>query len=379
MTNFCALETTSAPLPQGRDHRHRLAAQGPAGRCAESSHFAPFAGLDRFSRGAQAVSKKGEFAVDDDGESAPLCIAQLHKTAALKNQNPRLMIGVIGGRTESGYSQAVRHPTPFPEKFDEKALDDLAALAGQLCQAPIGRVTLLEGDGPEFTPFCQAVLARRELLVVSDARHDARFQNNAGGVTFYAGLPLVESGEVVGTLSVMDYVPRPWTPSQEWGLKVLGQQVVAQLQIRRQVQQQERAEARQKQVRKREVASALRRERDRAQRYLDNAEVILLALDLEGKITLVNRKGCDLLGWTESELLGRNWIETCLPERIRPRIQKKFEELRSSHLSRSETHPDQRWPRSHDRVAQPRIARSPRSDHWHLQLRHRHHRTQPGP
>ncbi|MEO8071393.1 MAG: PAS domain S-box protein, partial [Acidobacteriota bacterium] len=66
-----------------------------------------------------------------------------------------------------------------------------------------------------------------------------------------------------------------------------------------------------------EAASALRHERDRAQRCLDTANVILLALDLDARITLVNRKGCDLLEWTEPELLGRDWIETCVPASVR--------------------------------------------------------------
>ncbi len=76
-----------------------------------------------------------------------------------------------------------------------------------------------------------------------------------------------------------------------------------------------------------EAESALRDERDRAQRYLDTADVVLLALDLEGRITLINRKGCDLLGWTEPELIGRNWFETCLPERIQDAIKKKFHKI----------------------------------------------------
>ena len=70
----------------------------------------------------------------------------------------------------------------------------------------------------------------------------------------------------------------------------------------------------------RSVAS-LSQERDRAQRYLDTAEVILLALDLEGRITLINRKGCSVLGWTEGELIGRDFIETCVPARIRDETQ----------------------------------------------------------
>ncbi len=68
-------------------------------------------------------------------------------------------------------------------------------------------------------------------------------------------------------------------------------------------------------------------ERDRAQRYLDTAEVILLALDLEGRITQVNRYACSILGWTADELLGRDWIDTCLPARIRDEFRKNFAEL----------------------------------------------------
>ena len=79
------------------------------------------------------------------------------------------------------------------------------------------------------------------------------------------------------------------------------------------------------------IEEAYRRERDRAERYLDTAEVIMLALDLDGRITLINRKGCDLLGWTESELLGRNWVETCIPVRIRHAVVQKFDDLLAGH------------------------------------------------
>ena len=58
----------------------------------------------------------------------------------------------------------------------------------------------------------------------------------------------------------------------------------------------------------------LRQERDRAQRYLDTVQTLIVALDRDGRIAMVNRKGCQLLGYEESELLGRNWFETCLPQ-----------------------------------------------------------------
>ena len=80
-------------------------------------------------------------------------------------------------------------------------------------------------------------------------------------------------------------------------------------------------------IERKQAEAAVRHERDRAQRYLDTAEVILLALDLDGRITLINRKGCHLLGWTESELLGRNWIGMCLPERIREAFRQQHHDL----------------------------------------------------
>ncbi len=74
-------------------------------------------------------------------------------------------------------------------------------------------------------------------------------------------------------------------------------------------------------------------ERNRAQRYLDAATVILLALDKDGRVTLVNRFACGILGWTEEELLGRNWIDTCLPARIRDEFRKKLDDLLGGDLA----------------------------------------------
>ncbi|MBL8352728.1 MAG: PAS domain S-box protein [Burkholderiaceae bacterium] len=58
---------------------------------------------------------------------------------------------------------------------------------------------------------------------------------------------------------------------------------------------------------------ALQQERDRARQYLQVAEAILVALDEQARITMLNRKGCQLLGYQPGELEGRNWFQTCLP------------------------------------------------------------------
>ena len=68
-------------------------------------------------------------------------------------------------------------------------------------------------------------------------------------------------------------------------------------------------------------------EKEKAQKYLDIAEVIMLALNKEGEITLINQKGNQVLGYEKDELIGRNWFETCVPERIRKERRHFFRKL----------------------------------------------------
>ena len=58
----------------------------------------------------------------------------------------------------------------------------------------------------------------------------------------------------------------------------------------------------------------LRHERDRSQNYLNTVETIIVVLNTEGRITTVNRKGCQLFGCGEDELIGQFWFSTCLPQ-----------------------------------------------------------------
>lgn len=65
---------------------------------------------------------------------------------------------------------------------------------------------------------------------------------------------------------------------------------------------------------RKQAEETLRYERDRSQNYLDTVEAVIVALDTEGRITLINRKGCRTLGWSEEELRGRHWFAECLPQ-----------------------------------------------------------------
>ncbi|MHA1674764.1 MAG: PAS domain S-box protein [Promethearchaeota archaeon] len=66
-----------------------------------------------------------------------------------------------------------------------------------------------------------------------------------------------------------------------------------------------------------QIKEGLQKQRDEAQQYLDLAGVIFVATDASGLVTLINRKGCEVLGYPEEEILGRNWFENFVPENIR--------------------------------------------------------------
>jgi len=135
----------------------------------------------------------------------------------------------------------------------EPDFDDIAALAASVCGAPMSLVTLVDADRQWFkarvgtdlteTPrdisFCAHAILSSELLVVPDAQQDVRFADNptvAGddGVRFYAGAPLVTTdGFALGTLCVLDKVPRRLEIEQLQALRALARQVTSQLELRR--------------------------------------------------------------------------------------------------------------------------------------------------
>ena len=58
-------------------------------------------------------------------------------------------------------------------------------------------------------------------------------------------------------------------------------------------------------------------QKDKAERYLRIVGSIILALDIQGKVTLLNKKGYEVLGYKDGELTGKDWVDNCLPSEIR--------------------------------------------------------------
>jgi len=76
-----------------------------------------------------------------------------------------------------------------------------------------------------------------------------------------------------------------------------------------------------------ESARRLREERDRAQRYLEVASTLVVVLDPTGRVELVNRQGCELLGFAEHELVGGDWFEAVVPPGDRREARAGFDQL----------------------------------------------------
>jgi len=139
----------------------------------------------------------------------------------------------------------------------EEYFDELTRLAALICGVPISLISLIDTDRQWFkskfgldvreTPraqaFCTHAIMQPELFVVPDATKDERFANNplvTGdlNIKFYAGEPLAaRDGHVLGTLCVIDHVPHTLTDAQKEALKIVGRLVIANFELRRDLQE----------------------------------------------------------------------------------------------------------------------------------------------
>jgi len=75
------------------------------------------------------------------------------------------------------------------------------------------------------------------------------------------------------------------------------------------------------------AVNALREEKDTAQKYLDIAGVMFLVIKADQTVGLINKKGCEILGYDEEEIVGNNWFDNFLPERARSSAKALFEKV----------------------------------------------------
>jgi len=83
---------------------------------------------------------------------------------------------------------------------------------------------------------------------------------------------------------------------------------------------------------RKKAEEAVRKERDKAQKYLDVAGVVLVVIDVEERVGLINKKGCEILEYEEEDVVGKNWFDNFLPERIRKEVKTVFKKLMAGKL-----------------------------------------------
>lgn len=169
----------------------------------------------------------------------------------------------------------------------EQGYDDLTALAASICQVPIALVSLIDcgrqwfkskvgleaSETPRDIAFCAHAIQQADIFVVPDAAVDERFAQNPLVVSdpkirFYAGVPLLTAeGYALGTLCVIDRVPRQLSADQITALQALGRQVVAQLELRRSLTEKNQtlSQLSDSMAQQQTMAAALRRSEERFQ------------------------------------------------------------------------------------------------------------------
>lgn len=194
--------------------------------------------------------------------------------------------------------------------LSEQEYDRLTQLAAIICGVPISLITLLDekrqwfkskigldvNETPREIAFCQYTIMDTEIFEVEDATHDERFWANPlvtgnPDIRFYAGYPLTDpDGYALGTICVIDRIPRKLTDQQKQALKLLGEEVIQLITERRQ---------------KAELKNF-----EKLFRYSND---LVCIAGTDGFFKKVNPAFQIILGWDQQTLLEKNMFELVHP------------------------------------------------------------------
>ena len=137
----------------------------------------------------------------------------------------------------------------------EEQFDDLTRLIAYICEVPIAAISLIDAqrqwykskigfsssEEPRGITFCNHAILQEGILIIPDTQKDQRFCNNpfvigAAHIRFYAGAPLFAPDNVaLGTLCILDHRPRELCQEQIQALGVIANQVITQLELRKNI------------------------------------------------------------------------------------------------------------------------------------------------
>ena len=199
------------------------------------------------------------------------------------------------------------------DTLPEKEYDAITRLASYICQVPIALISLIDtdrqwfkskvglerGETPRADAFCHHTILTDEILEVTDALENDTFKNNvlvtgSPDIRFYAGAPLIDpAGHRLGSLCVIDRIPRKLTSEQRDALRTLADEVMGRMVLSRQ---------------KKELEESLAVHRD-FYALFNSSPLIHYIADKDAKIELINNAVIDILGYTPQQAIGRSLWE----------------------------------------------------------------------
>lgn len=221
---------------------------------------------------------------------------------------------------------ALLHALQLLDSPSEEVFDRITRLAAQVMHAPIALVSLIDRDRQWFksrvgldvdeTPrdyaFCAHAIHQSEPLIVADTLRDARFEDNplvrgAPHIRFYAGAPLFSSnGTALGTLCVIDRMPRVLTAEESTALRDLAELAQREILHREATLLSAQLSAR--------SSIAMQDSNARFQATFEQAAVGIAIVGIDGRWSRVNRRLCQFLDYDEPELLRLTFQDVTYPD-----------------------------------------------------------------
>ena len=265
------------------------------------------------------------------------------------DSHTRTGVPILDTSMDHGQSQLELPRLQALEQYDlseiprDPALDDIARLAAQVCNAPLGLVSVIDREHivilgrygldldrlPRHTLPCETTVEAEGVYQIPDARRDPAY--TVAGIPideryfrFYAGAPVqTPQGVQIGSVCVLDVTARKLSPAQIDSLEALSHMVTTRLELVMRVRETQRAaRARQR------VEAALTVERNFVAAVLDTVGALVVVFDTAGRIVRFNR-ACEIIsGYGSSDLLGRYAWEKLIPEEDVADYIEGFEKIR---------------------------------------------------
>src|SRR5215217_4247478 len=195
------------------------------------------------------------------------------------------------------------------DTLPEKEFDAITRLASYICQAPIALISLVDeerqwfkssiGVDVDHTPreqaFCQYTIQSDDIFEVGNATEDEAFKDNplvtgSMHIRFYAGAPLIDpNGHRLGSLCVIDTVPRSLNEQQRDALRTLAGEVMSHLLLKKQ---------------KRELEKSLAAHKEFSTLFNTSPEIHYIA-GADSSIEFINDAVTGILGYTPEQAIGR--------------------------------------------------------------------------